>query len=686
MFAFMRNFGIGTRISLALILPVTGLVLFSGLVVMEKRETATDMAELQELADMAPEISALVHEMQKERGLSAGMIGSKGKKFRDRLASQRTETDGKRGDLLSHLDMFDAAAYSPILTQRLNASRQALSRLDEIRQQVSAFKLTVPQMAKYYTGTIAGLLSIIDEMAVVSSDTTITKAISAYTALLESKERAGVERAMGSAGFGAGAFKPAIYQRFIELMAQQRTYLAAFEHYATPEQRGFLKETVRGKAVDEVERMRAVALKSPQTGTTEGIEGPHWFDTITIKIELLKTVEDRLATDLHETAVSIEHRAHDDFLLFAGTTAALLLVTAVLVTAIVRGITRPVLAMTEAMGRLAKGDHEIDITGISRGDEIGAMARAVQVFKENAIRVACLEKEQNEAQRCTEEKKRQIMNQVADEFEGNVGTVVSQISSASTQMQATAQSMSAIAEQTTAEATGVASFAEQTAVNVQTVAAASEELNSSISEIGRHAAKSTEIARRAEHEVEKTNRQIQSLAEAARSIVAIVELITDVADQTNLLALNATIEAARAGEAGKGFAVVAHEVKSLANQTAKATEEISQRIVGIQDATDQAVSSMGDVGGVITEITTLATDIAAAVEEQGAATLEISRNVQEVASGVSEVTNSINGVKDAALEAGSASHQVLSAANDLTAQTALLKTAGDKFTNQVRVA
>ncbi len=273
---------------------------------------------------------------------------------------------------------------------------------------------------------------------------------------------------------------------------------------------------------------------------------------------------------------------------------------------------------------------------------------------------------------------------VADDFETNMKKVVDTVASAATELQSTAQGMEATASSTSQQATTVAAAAEEASANVQTVASAAEELSSSISEISRQVAQSTQIASTAVVEVDGANQKVQGLAEAAQKIGEVVALITDIADQTNLLALNATIEAARAGEAGKGFAVVASEVKNLANQTAKATEEISAQIGGIQGATQDAVTAIGSIGGIINQMNEIASTIAAAVEEQGAATQEIARNVEQAATGTTDVTTNIVQVTEAASETGSSAHDVLGAAGELSKQAEVLGSEMGNFVVEMR--
>ncbi|GIK98439.1 MAG: methyl-accepting chemotaxis protein [Alphaproteobacteria bacterium] len=351
-----------------------------------------------------------------------------------------------------------------------------------------------------------------------------------------------------------------------------------------------------------------------------------------------------------------------------------------------RSIVPPIIEMTKVMGRLAGGDKSVTVPSRDRKDEIGQMADAVEVFKQNAIEMDRLAAEQKELERRGMEEKKRTMNQVADRFQASVGGIVETVSSSATEMQTTAQSLTATAEETSRQSTAVAAASEQASANVQTVASAAEELSSSIAEISRQVAQSAEIAGRAVAEAERTNGQVKGLAEAAQKIGEVVNLISDIASQTNLLALNATIEAARAGEAGKGFAVVASEVKNLATQTAKATEEITGQIASIQQATREAVAAIQSIGQTIGSINEIATTIASAVEEQGAATQEIARNVQQAAAGTTEVSSNIAGVTQAAGETGAAATQMLSASGELARQGEHLRSEVDKFLQAVRVA
>ena len=354
---------------------------------------------------------------------------------------------------------------------------------------------------------------------------------------------------------------------------------------------------------------------------------------------------------------------------------------------IARGIIGPLSGLTAGMKQLAEGNFGVVLPGLGRKDEVGDMAQAVETFKVKAEEKARAEAEARITQdQAAALQRKQDMIRLADDFEGTVGEIVEAVSSASTELEASASTLTSTADRSQQLTTVVATASEEASTNVQSVASATEEMASSITEIGRQVQESARIANEAVDQAQKTNDRVGELSKAAGRIGAVVELINTIAGQTNLLALNATIEAARAGDAGRGFAVVASEVKALAEQTAKATGEISQQIASIQTATDDSVSAIREIGTTIGKMSEIASTIASAVEEQGAATQEISRNVQQAAQGTMQVSSNIIDVQRGASETGGASSQVLSAAQSLSSDSNRLKHEVSRFLNSVRAA
>jgi len=443
------------------------------------------------------------------------------------------------------------------------------------------------------------------------------------------------------------------------------------------------------KALDDYLTLSDHFAAQLANGDEEGARGTYINDMQ----PLVDAVRAALKADLdYQVSSGREAAAHGKAL---GKSASTLIYGAILLAALfggvigwvmITGISNPVRRMTDAMRTLAGGDVDVRIPNIGERNEIGAMASAVEVFKDSLIQNRALEEDTRRAREDAEAQRKKAMYELADQFENAVGGIVEMVSSAATEMQATASQLTSSAQESAAQATSVSAAAEEAGTNVTSVAGSAEELGASVSEIGRQVEHSSIKAREAVREADATAAIVQELSEAADRINGIVDMITGIASQTNLLALNATIESARAGEAGRGFAVVAAEVKQLAQQTGKATSEISQHIGSIQSTTRRAVEAIESITGTIRDINDSSSTIAAAVEQQGSATNEIVQAVNQASVGTQEVTANITGVARMAEETGAGAAQVLSASGELAHQAANLRNQINSFLAHVRAA
>ena len=587
---------------------------------------------------------------------------------------------------------FAAAAGNDIDTAFATAMRpESKERLQKIKSLTSSFVSGVEDFAK----TQGNLLAQIDKRSAISMEW--TKAVEAELGspvLAKLDNRAEIEKALHQADAKVNMLRAAVWR----LGATGDTSLIA----AMTQTQSALKKIfnqLRGEADDKslldvvssldsiVKRFLAV---NDDVVKTEQLKAD-------IGVRALKSAGE--ATELMETAVSAaqeNNRAAKEQVSAQVAWANRLnvgmamVVMGSLIGAMAfsfLGVARPMTRLNGALGEMAGGNLNVVIPGASRGDEIGDLAKTVTVIRENAEQKARDEvKAKLKQDEILAGQRRVEMVRLADQFEGAVSEIVETVSSASTELEASASTLTATAERSQELTTMVAAASEEAATNVQSVASSTEEMASSITEISRQVQESARMAGEAVEQARTTNSRVGELSKAAARIGDVVELINTIAGQTNLLALNATIEAARAGEAGRGFAVVASEVKALAEQTAKATGEIGQQISGIQAATQESVNAIKEISGTIEKLSEISSTIAAAVEEQGAATQEISRNVQQAAHGTQQVSSHITDVQRGASETGSASSQVLAAAQSLSGDSKRLKLEVGKFLNSVRAA
>jgi methyl-accepting chemotaxis protein len=680
------NLRIRTRILLILFLPSLGLIATAEEFLRTKWEIATAVEQLQDIAGLATKIAGLIHELQKERGLSSLFLSSGGIQGGADLSTQRKEVDSAFARFEQAARGFDHRRAEERFKQDLRRLLGLANDFTRQRLAIDAKTISAKEAIGFYSGHIESFLDLINEIGSTNSNVEMTKGIMGYLNFIEAKEHAGRERATAASGIALKKFDRDLYIKVITLIAEQETHLAIFDSNATSAMKAAYQRIMTGEGVAEVEKIRKAVLAAGIEGDVSALDGPRWFKAATARIDLMKKVEDSAGADLMALASSIYDQATRTFNTTFTVLSALILLAVAVCWRVVASITNPIGHTTQAMARLAQGDKTLTVRGTERGDEIGEMARAVQVFKENALAIDRMAEEQEAAKERARQERRQTMAQLADDFDSDVKAIVDSVSSAAEQLQRDASGMREIAGRTNDQSTRVASVAEQSAANIQTISVAADDLSGSIGEIGRQVTQSSEIAGAAVDQARETNATVSGLVGAAQRIGEVVDLINSIASQTNLLALNATIEAARAGEAGKGFAVVASEVKNLANQTAQATENISRQIGEMQAAASGAAQAIEGVGGTIARINEIAASIADAVGRQSTATRSIATNVREVLQGTQVLSQTIGGVADASAATGSVAAHVFDAANELSDQAKTMHRKVDVFIGRIRPA
>jgi len=483
-----------------------------------------------------------------------------------------------------------------------------------------------------------------------------------------------------------GADLKMVQARYETSIGRVAKTLEAGAAMATDPARRAAAEDLRVK-LEKYDSATRTAMSMILAGNREGAAHVFMNDARTARLAFGEAVEQRVEFNIKAMQTSKDEMQSllgtitlELVLLASGMTVIGLLILYLIVS---RLVTTPLSRLSLAVDRLTQGDTEITVTDHERGDELGHIARAVLVFRQNAIERKEIERSDRD-RLATSEYRSKAVGELMSAFQNRAAAVLSEVEMAQTGLEQTARALAGTAEQSQERVTTVASATQQATSNVESVASAAEELSASIREIGRQVEQSSRLSSTAAEEAKETNTTVRGLAEASSRIGEVVNLINDIASQTNLLALNATIEAARAGEAGKGFAVVAGEVKHLANQTAKATEEIGTQIGAVQASTQQAVAAIGGIVTRIDEINTIAAAIAAAVEQQSAATAEIARNVQQAAQGTNEVASAISGVSMAATDTGTASTEVLDSTRTLAASSNTLRAELLTFLDEMR--
>ena len=593
MLAAFRNTTIRTRLLTAIALLVGGLLYFAVGQMAERVQAARSLATIETLSAVAVRSSALIHELQKERGLSAGFLASRGARFQTELGAQHALTDRYAGELRGLLGEIDSAALGSRFAASLDAARARLDRLSDMRGRVRGLSASGADSFAYYTGTIEGYLALITTINRLSEHQAVSQAVLGYVMFLNAKEQAGRERATLNAAFAADAFDAALYRRFLTIVATQDTYLAAFRDFGSAGAIAALDEKLGQRAAREVERMRARALERADSGGF-GVEPGVWFATITQKIDDMKQVEDLLSAELDALVARLARETRSGLVVAAALTVASLLL-AVWFGFVVRGIIASLRRAVAVAERIADGDLSERIV-VGRMDETGQLLVSMKHIVERLAGII-----------------------------GEIRSTADQLTNASAEISSTAQTLSQ-------------SSSEQ-AASVEETTASIEQITASLDHTSENARTTDGIAGEAAREADAGGAAVRETVAMMQQIAERIGMIDDIAYQTNLLALNAAIEAARAGEAGRGFAVVASEVRKLAERSQHAAREISTlagQSVGAAEKAgamlDKIVPDVRRTSELIQEIATSSTEQAGGVGQINAAMGQLSQASQHNAS------------------------------------------------------
>jgi methyl-accepting chemotaxis protein len=655
---------IRTKLIILLALPLAGGLTFGMRDFSVQNAEVRDMAQLDRLVELAVRLSALVHEIQPERGMAAGFLGSAGTKFRTELEHEIDLTNTALADFRSYLRDVDVDGMGSVFRDKLDAALSRLDRLESRRAAILRQEIGADEAIGYYTDLNASLIETIEVMTTLSANAELTVRLAGYVAFLTAKERAGLERAVMTNAFSADRFGPGMFERFVSQVAEQSCLLGQFEDYADGESQQLYDRAMRDTAVADVERFREIARTRAFEGGF-GQDPSRWFDAITRKIDLMKSVEDQMSDGLRARATELRAQASRKRALIG---AAGLLLGGLTVAGgvwVLHSILAAIGALVARLRDIAEGEGDLtQRVDQDRSDELGELGRWFNTFVEKIRKIVVdLAREaellggsashlSSVASQLTS--RAEQMNEQTDTVAGATEQMSQSVNEVSQALQLSTQNvgtMAAAVEEMSTTLTHVSERVSGVSDRVGTVATSIEQMTASIGVVADSATHAADTARKATESAKRADGTMGTLGTSAEEIGKVVSVINDIAEQTNLLALNATIEAASAGSAGRGFAVVANEVKELAKQTAVATGEIRERIEAVQQSAHDSARSIGEIVQVIEEISGISQHIARAVVEQRGATNEISSSVAALSDAARSISASVQDCSVGASEA-----------------------------------
>ncbi|WP_306017461.1 methyl-accepting chemotaxis protein [Oceanicaulis sp. MMSF_3324] len=638
----LSNFPITWRMIASVLLPILALLFFASSLVLKDWRLAEDMKVAEEATEFTRDISQLVHELQRERGRSAGFVGSGGETtYRRLMDEQRNATDTALAAYRAARREVTDTLTDPVLQSKLQEIDAQLSELEAHRSQVNTLSFGLGDTVRPYTQTISNMLETVAELAHSSRSGELSTRIIGLLNIMNAKENAGIERAVGSNIYASGQINPALHQRALRLIASQDAFFLEFRELLGREWAQRLDDVLARPESIAVADARENLIAAGYGAPLADMAGTEWFNLTTERIELLMNVEVALAQDIIVYAREVQDRARNNALIALALTLVALILTIAGTSVLMSSVVVPLGKITEALSRLAAGENDVEIQGARRKDEIGVLARTAVSFQQAMAAREEAVREQTRLEQTAMQERRKVLNEMAKKVEAatleSVGSVAK-----------SAQTLTTSSEAIRAKLANAGQTAEQvtraTEQNVKHSGRASElasELTSAIGEVTQQITRGDQMARDAIGEADRSRQSVEELNEAAQQINDFIGLITDIAEQTNLLALNATIEAARAGDAGKGFAVVASEVKALAAQTNQSTTQIAERVAHIQSRTQSTVDAMNAITSSIETIGEVTASVAAAMEEQSASTGSLSDFVEQNSQAMTRVSEHI---------------------------------------------